>query len=138
MRKSKILGDTRSIVGDWMNHQAQAGFRWAVRLLFVLSSLFWFISFRFISFPFLIVMWALFVKFGRADLRPSLMAWAVWLALTFSPIDVFPISRAGRPRLVPLVMGLPRPETVERAKRGEVILGGCIISGFEPKYYLVW
>jgi hypothetical protein len=35
-------------------------------------------------------------------------------------------------------MGLPRPETVERAKRGEVILGGCIVSGFEPKYYLIW
>jgi hypothetical protein len=41
-------------------------------------------------------------------------------------------------RLVSLVMGLPTRETGERAKRGEVILGGCIVSGFEPKYYLVW
>jgi hypothetical protein len=39
---------------------------------------------------------------------------------------------------LPLVMGLPRPETVARAKRGEVILGGCVVSGFEPKYYLIW
>lgn len=45
---------------------------------------------------------------------------------------------AGPPKLVPLVMGLPRPEMVERAKRGEVILGGCLVTGFEPKYYLIW
>lgn len=38
---------------------------------------------------------------------------------------------------MPLVMGLPRPETVERAKRGEVILSACIGTGFDPKYYLV-
>ena len=107
-------------------------------LLLLSSSFFWLLAFRFISLPFLIASWVLFVKFGGKDLRLSLTTWVVWLALTFSPIDVFPIPKGGRPRLVPLVMGLPRPETVERAKRGDVILGGCIVSGFEPKYYLVW
>ena len=102
------------------------------------SSFFWLLAFRFISLPFLIASWILFVTRGGRDLRFSLTTWAVWLALTFSPIDVFPIPKGGRPRLVPLVMGLPRSETVERAKRGEVMLGGCIVSGFEPKYYLVW
>jgi hypothetical protein len=58
--------------------------------------------------------------------------------LTLSPIDVFPISKAGPPRLVPLVMGLPTRETAERSTRGAGMLGGCIVSGFEPKYYLVW
>jgi len=62
----------------------------------------------------------------------------VWFMVTFSPIDVLPIPKGGPPRLVPLVMGLPTRETAERAKRGEVILGGCIVSGFEPKYYFVW
>jgi hypothetical protein len=62
-----------------------------------------------------------FIKLGRSYLRPSLIAWTFWLALTFSPIDIFPI-----------------PKALARAKRGEVILGGCIVSGFEPKYYLVW
>jgi hypothetical protein len=108
-------------------------------ILLVLSSFFWFFAFRFASFPLLILAWVLLIKLGRSDLRPSLLAWAGWLALTFSPIDIFPIPpKTGRPRLVPLVMGLPRPETIERAKRGEVILGGCLVSGFEPKYYLVW
>jgi len=106
--------------------------------LLLSSSFFWLLAFRFVSLPFLIASWVLFVKVGVKDLRLSLATWGVWLALTFSPIDVFPIPKGGSPRLVPLVMGLPRPETVARAKRGEVILGGCMVSGFEPTYYLVW
>lgn len=122
-----------------MNQEAKVGARWVVWLaLLLLSTLFWFVAFRFVSFPFLVVAWALFAKFGRRGLRPSLLAWTVWLTLSFSPIDVFPIPKGGPPRLVPLIMGLRRHETLERAKRGEVLLGGCIVSGFEPKYYFVW
>jgi hypothetical protein len=109
-----------------------------IAVLLLSSSSFWLLAFRFVSLPFLISSWVLFVKAGGKDLRLSLATWAVWLALTLSPIDVFPISKAGPPRLVPLVMGLPTRETAERAKRGAVMLGGCIVSGFEPKYYLVW
>ena len=108
-------------------------------VILLYSSFFWWLlAFRFISLPFLIASWVLFATFGGKDLRLPLTTWAVWLALTFSPIDVFPIPKVGRPRLVPLVMGLPRSETIERAKRGEVMLGGCIVSGFEPEYYLLW
>jgi hypothetical protein len=120
-----------------MNDQSRARLHWIFGLIIFLSTLFWIVAFRFVSFPLLIVTWVLFIKIGRTNLRPSLMAWMVWLVLSFSPIDVFPIPKSGAPRLVPLGMGLPRPETVERAKRGEVILGGCLVSGFEPKYYLV-
>jgi len=109
-----------------------------IALLLVSSSFYWLLAFRFVSLPFLIASWVLFCKVGGKELRLSLTIWAVWLVLTLSPIDVFPIPKGGSPRLVPLVMGLPTRETVERAKRGEVILGGCIVSGFEPKYYLVW
>jgi hypothetical protein len=131
---TKAQGVTRE-----MNHHERAGLRWLFGLaLILLSTFFWFLALRFVSFPFLILTWVLFVGLGRSDIRPSLMTWAVWLVLSFSPIDVFPLPTAGPPRLVPLVMGLPRPETVQRARRGEVILGGCIVSGFEPKYYLVW
>lgn len=95
-------------------------------------------AFRFVSFPFLVASWACLGKLDRGDTRTAAIVWALWLALTLSPIDVFPIPKFQTPRLVPLVMGLPRRETVERARHGEVILGGCIASGFEPKYYLVW
>jgi hypothetical protein len=109
-----------------------------IAILLLSSSFFWLLAFRFVSLPFLISSWVLFVRVGGKDLRLSVATWAVWLALTLSPIDVSPIPKAGPPRLVPLVMGLPTRETAERAKRGEVMLGGCIVSGFEPKYYLVW
>jgi hypothetical protein len=74
-------------------------------VLLVVSTLFWLVAFRFVSFPVLIVAWILFVKSGRTDLRLSMIAWAVWVALTFSPIDVFPIPKWGRPRLVPFSNG---------------------------------
>ena len=120
-----------------INHQTRI--RWILMfIVLVISTFFWLIAFRFVSLPFLIAAWVFFLKFGRNRIRPGLIAWTVWLTLTFAPIDVLPIPKGGRPRLVPLVMGLPTRETVQRAKRGEVILGGCIVSGFEPKYYLVW
>ena len=121
-----------------MNPQVRTKIRWVVGFGLWLSTLFWFIAIRFVSFPVLIVTWVLFLKRGGKDLRPSLIAWAAWMLLTFSPIDVLPFQRGWPPRIVPLVMGLPKHETLERAKRGEVILGGCLVTGFEPKYYLVW
>ena len=112
--------------------------RIALFFLLLAASIVWVGAFRFISLPFLISAWVLFFKYARATIRPPLIALAMWLPLTLSPIDILPIPKRGRPRLVPLVMGLPTRETAERARRGEVILGGCIVSGFEPKYYLVW
>lgn len=121
-----------------MNHQVRTGIRSSVGLCLVASTLFWFIAFRFISLPVLVVAWVYFVKRSSKGIRPSLAACAVFVLLTFSPIDVQLVPRGWPPRIVPLVMGLPTHETAERAKRSEVILGGCIVTGFEPKYYLVW
>ena len=36
-------------------------------------------------------------------------------------------------RLLPVVYGEPGPELFEKADRGEVILGGCIVSGLDPE-----
>jgi hypothetical protein len=107
-------------------------------IVLLVSSFFMLIAFRFVSLPFLIVAWMLFLKYRSKSVLPSLITWSIWLMLTFSPIDVLPIPKRGTPRLVPLIMGLPTRETAERARRGEVILGGCMASGFEPKYYFVW
>lgn len=121
-----------------MNDKARSGLRALFCVALILSTFFWFIAFRFIALPFLVATWVFSFKVGSHDLRVPLAFWAVCLFLCFSPIDVLPIPKGGRPRLVPLVMGLPRPETIQRAERGEVVLGGCLVSGFEPKYYLVW
>lgn len=37
-------------------------------------------------------------------------------------------------QLVEIVYGRPGPELFEASERGEVILGGCLISGDGPEY----
>jgi hypothetical protein len=121
-----------------MNQLAKAQLRWMIGIsVLAASTLFWLLDFRFASFPFLVSAWVLLFKFKTRRGATVACVWAIWLALSFSPVDVFPFRHGGPPRLVPLVMGLPKSQTAERAERGEVILGGCIVSGFEPKYYLV-
>lgn len=103
-----------------------------------LATLFWLGTWmRFVSLPFLVIGWGLYFR-KRPSVRPALICLLFFIPLTFSPVDVMPVHRKWPPKLVPLVMGLPTRETAERARKGEVILGGCIVSGFEPKYYLVW
>lgn len=72
--------------------------------------------------------------------RTRLMRWIFvgFLIAVFLPIDVWPVNHPGPPRFIPLVMGMPGPELSHRAKRGEVILGGCIVSGNEPRWVWVW
>jgi len=35
---------------------------------------------------------------------------------------------------VRVVYGDPIPETVERARRGEIVLGGCTVTGDDPQW----
>jgi hypothetical protein len=122
-----------------MNDQVRIALRLSFGLIVLaLSTGFWLLAFRFVSLPLLVARWTRVGRFGQGNIRPALKTWFLWLALTLCPIDVFPVPRFRTPKLVPFVMGLPRRETIEQAKRGEVILGGCIVTGFEPKYYLVW
>ena len=37
--------------------------------------------------------------------------------------------------LTEIIYGMPAPELFEAAERGEVILGGCCLSGDDPKYH---
>ncbi|MGY1738144.1 hypothetical protein [Geodermatophilus sp. SYSU D00684] len=39
---------------------------------------------------------------------------------------------AGSPRAVPLVVGLPSAEAFDASDRGEVVLGGCLLTEGEP------
>ena len=55
-----------------------------------------------------------------------------------APFDVTDLNYEGPPRLVPLVMGEPSWEDSLRRARGEVVLGGCVVYGNEPKWVLVW
>lgn len=37
--------------------------------------------------------------------------------------------------IVPIVYGLPERETFEKADRGELMLGGCIVDSLSPQWY---
>ena len=41
----------------------------------------------------------------------------------------------GSEKTVPILYGYPAPDAFESEKRGEVILGGCIVSKFSPKWH---
>ena len=58
--------------------------------------------------------------------------------LPLLPFDISFRNMPGPPRFVRYVMGLPAKETRERAERGEIILGGCMVGGFEPRWIWVW
>ena len=70
--------------------------------------------------------------------RAVILSGLVCIGLALSPVEVSSMTRSGLPGIVPLVMGLPGPTLLERADRGEVILGGCIVTGFEPRWVVVW
>ena len=70
--------------------------------------------------------------------RWAVSAWLLFLALAFVPIDVTTLNVPGGPHFVRLAMGLPSKEMWQAAERGEIVLGGCVSTGHEPTWVLVW
>ena len=71
-------------------------------------------------------------------LKQSLALWGVVVVSTVAPIGVSLRHLPGPPRFVEYRMGLPTKESRELAKRGECILGGCLVWGLEPRWVWVW
>jgi len=74
----------------------------------------------------------------RRNTTPLFFAWGCFIVCSLIPVDITFIGAPGPPHFVPLIIGLPKPATIEHAKRGEVVLHGCISTGFEPGWVLVW
>ena len=93
-------------------------------------------SFRLIAFVLLIALAISYFHF----LRSSRTIWmrlifVSFLIAVFLPIDVSLQNYPGPPRFVRLVMGLTDGD---RASKGEVMLGGCMVRGTEPRWVWVW
>ena len=74
---------------------------------------------------------------GRA--RSAFVAVGIAVAvLALSPLEVAFAVRHGLPGVVPVMCGLPGPKGLERARRGEVVLAGCMVTGLEPHWVVVW
>ena len=79
-----------------------------------------------------------FYFLSTARTRLMKLIFVSFLIAVFLPIDVLPVNYPGPPRFIPLVMGMPGPELSARAMKGEVMLGGCIVRGNEPRWIWVW
>jgi len=42
--------------------------------------------------------------------------------------------QCGSERAVPIVYGMPGGETIEASERGELVLGGCVVSDDDPEW----
>ena len=90
---------------------------------------------RFLLLP-LLVSYVYFLWTSRT--RWMRLIFVGFLIAAFLPSDVTSLNYPGPPRFVPLIMGTPRDKDVAQESRGEVVLGGCILRGNEPRWVLVW
>ena len=56
----------------------------------------------------------------------------------FLPFDVSTIDGPGGMKVARVVSGKPTEEALAAAQRGDVVLGGCLVRGIEPRRVLVW
>ena len=66
------------------------------------------------------------------------LLWVGMVLTALLPVDVSFQNRPGPPHFARYVMGLPGREAIAASKRGEVVLGGCVATGFEPRWVWVW
>jgi len=96
-------------------------------------------SFRVTASMLLLVLIACYLRFlFTSKAKWMRLVFVAFLVAAFLPIDISLMNYPGPPRFVPLIMGLPNPDDFARRERGEVVLGGCILRGNEPRWVLVW
>ncbi|UCC22761.1 MAG: hypothetical protein JSW23_01440 [Planctomycetota bacterium] len=96
-------------------------------------------SFRVVAIMILIVFFGVGLK--KLKHRKNLFAYLCLFVYTLSslqPFDISFINVPGPPKIVRYGKGYPAPETIEEARRGEVVLGGCVVTGNHPRWLLVW
>ena len=108
-------------------------------MLLVVSLLWLLFGFRLTG---LLVFVALFVIYRSS--QPAVRAkrlgwaWAVFVLVMVSPVDISLRNVAGGPRIVPFEMGLPSPLGRAEEAQGNVVFGGCQVTGLEPRWVIVW
>ena len=78
--------------------------------------------------------WVLRPAFRRTAVVATIVAGMACL----SPIDVSLRDVPGPPRVVPFLGGYPSDAARQAEARGDVVLGGCMSSGLEPRWLVVW
>jgi hypothetical protein len=83
---------------------------------------------------------ALGLRFVPSKLRPIALRTLIFgfAILALSPVDISFRTHAGPPKLIPVIYGYPNAAAIEKARRGEAVLGGCLIRGYDPLWVVVW
>src|SRR6266404_6410259 len=93
------------------------------------------VVFAFRWFGALFVLVSLVVFACRSDLRTEEMAAVVLIGFLFCsllPIDISSTSRRGLPKLMRVYYGKPGQKLRDQAGKGEIVLGGCVVRGYDP------
>src|SRR5260370_3282886 len=96
-------------------------------------------AFRWLGVFFVIV--SLAIIGCRENLRSEealLLTLAGFLFCSLLPVDVSFTTSAGLPKVLPVCYGKPGKELLDRAHRGEVLLCGCLVRGYDPLWVIVW
>jgi hypothetical protein len=110
---------------------------WAVgTALAICAALF---AFRWIGVFFVIAALVIIACSQRLRTEEScLLVLAGFLFCSLLPTDVSFTTRPGLPKLLPVCYGRAGKELLDRAQRGEVVLGGCELRGYDPLWVVVW
>jgi hypothetical protein len=123
-----------------MNQGEQSISRFEVRVILVLFGGAW-VLFAFRWLPlFYACIYALNVIFIPLKWRPLAFRFCCigFVVLALLPVDISFKTRAGPPKFLPVIYGYPTKTSREKAARGEAVLGGCLIRGYDPLWVLVW
>jgi hypothetical protein len=71
-------------------------------------------------------------------LRIVIPLWAAMLGSVLLLVDISFENRPGPPHFARLVMGLAIRSEMEKRYGTDVVMGGCMSTGLEPKWVLVW
>jgi hypothetical protein len=75
---------------------------------------------------------------GKCSAIGPVLVWLLLFALVLLPFDITLRDMPGPPRFIDLVRGYPGRDDIDAAARGEILLAGCEITGFEPLWVWVW
>ena len=111
---------------------------WGI-LAFIVAPLWQMITWRVLGCMLLLALMCLYLLMLRTNRRQAfLCALSLFAISPFLPWDLSFRAGPGGPHFVQLVMGLPTKQAFEEAKRGDIVLGGCLVNGFEPRWVWGW
>jgi len=113
---------------------------WFIWLIIVyILGFFLLTSFRNLSlYVYIYIVYTLSSRSYQGHITKLILLIVLYIGLLCLPFDVIPINYPGPPKIVPYVIGYPDRSMIEDAIAGKIVLHGCVVTGQEPKWVMVW